>query len=340
MGVKGLQLVTMADVAKGMDKEIGDVAEVLAKSDPILGDIPFMEMNEKTKHVESLRSALPDVYYRKANQPIPASKTAIEERSWEAAHFESKSVLDEAVATRGGMDRVGFNRWNEAEGHIQAMAQEHAKLLLYGSPLDDNKKVGGIFDVLSTLNTAEPTSKQIIDAGGSGTDNASILFVHWGAQSVFGVYPAGTKAGLQRIDRSAGNNKVQIHGTLPGGGTGWFWGYEENFMIDHGLVVKDYRQISAVRNIDISDLKDNLFKDLIEAMVMARYKIHNRANGKGVIYCNKTIHAYLHIQAMRKVSAGGGLTFKNVAGEEVLTFLGYPVKECDSMLNSEDAITV
>jgi hypothetical protein len=118
MAAKGASLVTLADVAKGKDKQIGKVAEVLVQHNPILNDIPYMEMNEGTIHKEDIRSALPEVYYRKANQPIPASKTTTEERTFTGTQFESKSQIDRDVAQRGGMDRIAYNRWNQAQGHM------------------------------------------------------------------------------------------------------------------------------------------------------------------------------------------------------------------------------
>ena len=165
MAALGTKLVTLADVAKSKDKKIGMVAEVLVEENPMLNDIPYMEMNEGTIHKEDIRSALPAVFYRKANQAIPASKTTVEERTFNAAHFESKSQIDHKVASRGGTDMIAYNRWNQAQGHIQAQAIEHAFLTIYGSPSTNNRKVAGFFDIYSTLNTSEETSKQILDGG-------------------------------------------------------------------------------------------------------------------------------------------------------------------------------
>jgi hypothetical protein len=339
MAAKGQYLVTLADVAKSKNKQIGKVAEVLSQENPMLMDIPYMVMNEGTVHKEDIRSSLPAVYYRKANQPIPASKTVTEERSFTAAHFESKSQMDEAVAKRGGADRVAYNRWNQAQGHIQAHAQEHASLTIYGSPATSNRKVAGFFDILSTLSASEPSSAQIVDAGGVGSDNTSILLVFWGERSVFGVYPDGTQAGLKRTDRSAGGSLVQIYGTDVNGNPGTFWGYEEQFEIDHGLVVKDYRQCARVANIDVSDLVAGSGADLIDYMISAYYKIHNPSNGKGVWYVNRTIEAHMHKQALTKVGAGAGLSFENFEGKRILTFLGFPVRRSDALLNSESQVT-
>lgn len=336
----GANLLTMADVAKSKDKQIGKVAEVLIQMNPMLNDIPYMQMNEGTIHKEEIRSNLPTVYYRKANQPVPATKTTTEERTFQAAHFESRSQMDEAVAKRGGIDRIAYNRWNQAQGHIQAHAIEHAKLLIYGSPTTSTRKVPGFFDILSTTVTSEPTSAQVIDAGGVASDNTSILLVHWGERSVFGIYPAGTQAGLKRTDRSLNGQLVPIAGTDELGNAGNFWGFEENFEIDHGLVVKDYRQIARVANIDTALLKTGVgAADLLDLMISAAYKIFNPQNGYGVWYVNRTIEAFLHKQALNKVTAGAGLRFENFDGEEVLMFLGRPVRRADALLNTESQVT-
>ena len=336
MAVKGTELVTLADVAKSDNKQIGKVAEVLVQHNAMLKDIPYMLMNEGTTHVEDIRSNLPAVYYRKANQPIPASKTTTEERTFTGTQFESKSQMDEAVAQRGGMDRVGYNRWNQAQGHLQAHAIEHASLILYGSPVSSNQKTAGLADIYSTLNTSEETSKQIIDAGGTGSDNTSIYKVHWGERSIFGIYPKGTVAGLKRKDHSAGGKLVKIPGVDQNGNVGDFWGYEEQFITNHGLVVKDYRQAARIANIDVSNLQTGTgAADLIAAMIRADYLIDNLENGQGVWYVNRTVHAALHLQALNKVSVGAGLTFGNYQGERVLMMLGSPVRIMDAIMTSE-----
>lgn len=336
MAALGSRLVTLADVAKSKNKQIGMVAEVLTLSNPMLNDVPFMEMNEGTIHKEEIRSGLPALYYRKANEAIPASKSTTEERTFGAAHFESKSQIDSAVAKRGGVDRINYNRWNQAQGHIQAHANELASLLIYGSTTDATEKTQGFFDVYSQTSGSE-ASKQVLDAGGStGSALSSILLSYWGENSIFGVYPKGTSWGLTRTDRSAGNKEVQIQATDRNGNPGSFWGYEENFMTDSGLVIKDYRQGARIANIDIDALKSKVgAADLTELMIMAYHKIANRNNGKGTWYMNSTLMAHGHIQARKEVGAGGGFTYANYQGGPVLTFMGLPVRLSDAILDSE-----
>ena len=340
MPALGSTLLTLADVSKSKNKEIGKVAEVLLNQNHMLKDIPYMEMNGGTIHTEDIRSALPEVCYRKANQPVPPSKSTIEERTFTAAHFESKSQVDQAVAERGGMDRVAYNRWNQAQGHLQAHANELADLVIYGSPVSSNRKTAGLFDILSTLDPAEETSKQIIDAGGTGVDNTSMILVHWGEQSVFGIYPKGTQSGLRRVDHSMGGKLIKIPGLDEFGNVGDFWGYEEQFLTDHGIVVKDFRQVARIANIDVSDLVAGTGADLIDLMISADHLIENSSNGQGIWYVNRTIEAALHKSAISKVTAGAGLTFDNYQGERVLHFLDKPVRRMDALVTSESQVTV
>lgn len=324
---------------KNKHAEIGNVAEVLMRKNPMNQDCKFVEMNMGDHHVESLRSDLPEVYYRKANQAIPASKSSIEERTFNSARFESKVQMDQLVAERGGKERLAFNRWNQAQGHLQAQANEHASLMLYGSPLDGPHKVPGFFDVLSTLNTAEATSAQIIDAGGVTSDLNSILCVVWGPNSVFGAYPKGTMGGLQRTDRSK-SGPVKFLGTDVNGNPGEIWGYEEEFVTNHALIVKDYRYISRIANIDHATLKSGVgAADLIDAMIDMLNVIEDLEAGQPVIYMNRTVKAFLDKQALSKVGAGGGLTYDNFGGKRLLHFNEVPIRRCDAMLSTEDRIT-
>jgi hypothetical protein len=303
MSVKSLGFVTFLDVAKDGSK----VAEVLTLKNSMLKDIPYTEMNEKTIHKESIRSYLPKPVYRKANQGLAPQKTGIQEATFTAAHFESRSQIDKAVAERGGKEKVKMNRWNQAQGHLQGMANEHSTLMIYGSPAGEGNKTQGLADVYYTVNTAtSETAKQVVDAGGTGSDNTSIFFVNWGSDKIFGIYPAGTQAGMKRTDYSQGGNLVQIQMLDAAGNASNYYGYDEIFELDHGLVVKDFREASRVCNIDVSDLI--------------------AGNINAAVLVDRMIEA---------VQSGGGLTFMNYGGEEVMSFNGLPIRIQDSILTTE-----
>lgn len=337
MAVKGQFLLTMGDVAKIKGAKEAKVAEVLLKHNPILRDLIMMEMNEGTYHKEFIRSSLPEIYYRKANQAIPSGKSQIEERTFNGAHFESKSQIDKAVAERGGRDRLNFNRWNQGQGHLQAMTNEQASLLIYGSPEGDNRKTPGFMDVYSTVSTAtSPTAKNVLDCGGTGSDNTSILLISHGPNSTFGIFPKETTGGIKRTDKTPTFGQyVQILGTDENGNPGTYDGYEEQFEIDHGLVVKDYRQSVRAANIDVSDLVAGSGIDLIEVMIDMLYKQDSWEAGTSIFNVNRTLAANLDKQSNTKVGAAGGLKYEDYQGMPILTFRKRPIRVVDAILDTE-----
>lgn len=348
MTVKGAELVTLADAQKTLRKQERDIAEVLLKQRALISDIPYREMNEKVRHVEELRSDLPQIYYIKANLGIPASKTSVESREYNTAAFGSKSIIDVHVARRGGKDRIPVRRWNEAQAHIQSMTQEQSNLAFYGSPKDDDRKVPGFADVYSTLATTEPTSKQVVSCK-QGTPTlpkyTSAFLVYWG-EPIFGIYPAGENMGLVRED----DGIIDHIGKDENNNVTTFKAYRENFEMHHGIVVKDYRAAGRVCNIDTNHIGKALGSggatdaaDLLRAMTLLHYRIptaiRNANKGKGKWYVNSTIAAALHLQAQSKVSGGAGLRYENYQGEPVLMFLGNEIREDDTILNTEDEVT-
>ncbi|WP_345795543.1 major capsid protein [Acinetobacter nosocomialis] len=87
---------------------------------------------------------------------------------------------------------------------------------------------------------APANAANIIDAGGTGTDNTSIYIVQWGSDRTHLIYPQGTKAGLHIED------KGQV--TLEDENRGRYEGLRSYFQWDVGLTVRDIGvQLFALR---------------------------------------------------------------------------------------------
>ena len=74
---------------------------------------------------------------------------------------------------------------------------------------------------------------------------------------------------------------------------------------------------------------------LIEQMIKAYYLLENPMQGEGrtVIYANRTLQTFLHLQAMN--SKNVNLTIGEYAGKKIPEFLGIPIKRVDALLNTE-----
>lgn len=125
-------------------------------------------------------------------------------------------------------------------------------------------------------------AQNIIDAGGTGTDNTSIWLIVWGENTVHGIFPKGQKAGLQMEDKG--------QQTLKDANDGQYEGYRTHYKWDNGLCLRDWRYVVRIANIDISDLSDPAAAaNIAKLMVKALHRIPNRGMGRPVFYMNRTV---------------------------------------------------
>ncbi|MBT5778025.1 MAG: hypothetical protein HOA58_10240 [Rhodospirillaceae bacterium] len=109
-----------------------------------------------------------------------------------------------------------------------------------------------------------------LEASGIGRDSTSMWFVVWGERTFHMIYPQGTSAGLQRDNK--GKQTKESSGLV-------FDVYRDKFTWDVGMSVRDWRYISRIANIDVSDLNataTSASADLHDLMVTAYYKLHQR----------------------------------------------------------------
>ena len=348
--ILGNDFLTMSDVAKSRYADMGAVVLTMAESNSMFGDCMYTPKNKGAVHVTHYQGTLPMVWYRKANEAIPSGKAVLSQRTWTTSRFEHKSQIDEMVAENGGMEKLAFNRWYQGKSHMEAASQELADLFLRGTPSTVDPKAPGFYDHVTVTSTDE-LSKQTINFGGTGSDTARILFVNWGPAAIHGIYDKtadmGGMGGITVKDKTPGPaNKIKFNAKTEDGEVGEIFGYEEQFIANHGLVIVDQRQMSALVNIPTdtiltapaSGISGNRVLNILDGMIQMNHKVHNPNNGMGAYYLNRTLFMTLHRAALEKVTIGGGLNFTNFGGKRLLTFLGHPLRLQDAMLDTEQAV--
>ena len=328
MATVGNTYLTLKDMYSQMEgdgKVTATIIDLFVQSNVLLEDAVTLECNDGTSHKTTVRNGLPDPGFRKFYQGVKCQKGDYTQVTDETAMLDDYSLVDKKLADLNG-DTKQF-RLNEAEAHIQGMNNVVQTNIFYG-----NKGTNAsAFDGLATRYNKISSTKgnigyQIIDAGGTGSDNTSIWFVTWGDKFTHLLYPKGSKAGLQHVD------KGQVTAEDANGNN--FEAYRDYFSWDIGLTVRNYRANLRIANIDVSNLSGASAADLITLMVKGYHRIKNQAKGgKTVIYVNDTIETYLHLQAMNKTNVN--LTIDEFAGKPVVKFLGIPVKCCDQILDTE-----
>ena len=331
--------LTLADWAKRSDPDgrVPIVAELLSQTNEILDDCVFKEGNLPTGERVIIRTGLPSVYFRALNQGIPGSKSTTAQVDEACAILEARSEVDKDLAMLNG--NTAQFRLSEDTAFLEAMNQTQAETMFYGNPGTDPKKFLGLAPRYGDLSADNAVN--ILSAGGSGSDNASVYLVVWGDNTVYCPFPKGSKAGLTHED--LGEQTVyNSDGTrLQAFATRYQW--------KNGLVVKDWRYVVRICNIDISDLLGSTGTQasttstaLIKLMARALYRIPNMAMGRAAFYMNRTVHSGLSIAALDKsqsvLAIQEGLSQFGTA-QSYLSFLGVPLRRVDALINTEAAVS-
>lgn len=343
MATLGSQYLTLADWGKRVDKngKVEAIAEILSQQNEILSDMLFTEGNLPTGHRVTIRTGLPSTYWKMIGQGSPISKSQTAQVDEHSGILEAWSEVDKDLAELGG--NVGALRLSESEAFLEAMNQEMAATLLYGSSTNPEEFVG-FTNRYSSL--SGDNAQNIISAGGSGSDNTSIWLVSWDKNGCYGVFPKGSKAGLshedmgmQTLDSTNGAGQ-QVRQRV----------YQDHWCWKAGLVVKDWRYAVRIPNVDISDLSGitgtqatTAATNIVALMSSAIARLPKQAaGGKRAFYVNRTVADKLRLM---------GLQFSNSAvtvqpaidqfGQNIfqLSIFGVPIKIVDQLTNAEQLVT-
>lgn len=326
MATIGTDTLTLTDWAKRLDPDgqVADIVELLSQTNEILQDMQWKEGNLPTGHRTTVRVGLPSVAWRLLNYGVPPSKSVTMQVDDSCGMLESFSEVDKDLAMLNG-NTAAF-RLSEARSFLEAMNLEQATTLFYGNTSVTPSKFLGLAPRYSLLSAGN--GGNIIDAGGTdAADNTSIWLVCWGDQTVHGIFPKGSQAGLQRED--LGLETVQ----LADGSR--MRAYREHFQWKCGLSLRDWRYVVRIANIDVSLLlaetapNDNLIKKMIYAMG----KLPTQGMGRAVFYVNRTVYTMLKIQALAK--SNSALAIVPAAQQFEVQFFGIPIRLCDAILTTE-----
>tara|TARA_R110001599_G_scaffold171353_1_gene362432 strand:+ start:445148 stop:446254 length:1107 start_codon:yes stop_codon:yes gene_type:complete len=316
---------TLIDLASRMDKEgnIDVIIEMLAETNEIIQDMPWVEANDGTTHKTTVRSGLPNSEWRLLNYGVQPSKSTTVPIKDSTGMLEAYAEVDKSLADLNG-NAPAF-RLSEDRAFIESMNQNFATTLIYGNVGTNPERFHGLAPRFSQLSAEN--GENILDAGGTGSDNTSIYLVVWGENTIHGIYPKGTQAGLHHRDLG--------EKTLIDAAGGKYQGYRSHYKWDPGLTLRDWRYVVRIANIDVTALKKDAASgaDLIDLMVQAQELIPNAGMGKPVFYCNRKIRSFLRRQITNKDNVN--LTLDTVAGKKVVQFDDVPVRKVDAILNTE-----
>src|SRR6478752_965958 len=314
------------------------VIELLGQTNEMLTDMLWMQCNDGAGHKTTVRTGLPTATWRLLNYGVAKSKSTTAQVRDSTGMLETYSEIDKALADLNG--NTAEFRMGEDMAFIESMNQGMQGTVVYGNTTSTPERFTGLAPRFSALSA--PNGGNIVNAGGSSNTNTSIWLIGWGQNTCHGLFPKGSKAGLQVRDLGeqplydANNNTYQ--------------GYRTHFKWDCGLTVRDWRFVVRIANINVTAgavTTSNLVNTLIAAVNKLPF-VSAAGNSpppggtkpgqvNTAFYCNRTVRAALDIQAMAKTNAF--LTVETRDSKPYTAFRGIPIRICDQITNAEGNVS-
>ena len=340
---------TIVDVASRTDPEgnVPEISEMLSQCNDYNDDAPYMEANEKTGHEFVFRTSIPAGAWRQYNMGVGYSKSTTAKARVGLGMLVDWSQVDRSLLKHSGQGEK-FRR-SEDFAFLEGMSQTIAQTLMYGNTTQNPAEFMGLSPFYNTVSSANAqNAANVMDWGGTGSNNTSLWYIGWSPESFFLVYPRGSTAGLHMEDRG---DTVPAYDNLGNP----YLAFTSYFEQEVGLVPKDWRYGARGANIDVTNAglagpnAPDIFANMAE-MVLFFPKTTKAVSGvtktdapdenfgtRRVWYCNRTMLHWMYVQAMRDRNVL--LRIEDYAGIVTDNFRGDPIKLVDQLINSETRVT-
>lgn len=332
--------LTLLEWAKRLDPNgtVPDIANLLSQTNEILTDMVVVEGNLPTGHRVTISTGLPEIYYRALNQGIPTSKATTAQVDEGIAIAEARSEVDIDLAMLNG-NTAAF-RLTEARMFLEAMNQKIAEGVFYGNPASEPKEFLGLSQRYSDT-TAGNGQNLILSDGNVASEQTSVWLINWGDNTTFATFPKGSQAGLLQedlgrqtsYDTGTSGERMEV--------------FAERFQWKIGLVVKDWRSVVRIANLETQDfaalanaLAPSAVTNIIHLMARALVRVPKgvKAMSRAAFYMNSSVFSVLMRTALEKSNAA--LSVQSALDQfgrpnQMLSFLGVPIRQCDAILNTE-----
>lgn len=239
--------LTLLDWARRVDPngKIATVAEVLNKYNEILDDMVWKEGNLPTGHKTTLRGSVPAGTWRLLNQGIVPQKSTTKQITETCGMLENYSEVDKDLAMLNG-NSDDF-RFSEDLAIIEGLNQSLAKAIIYGDTSINPEQFVGLAPRYYGLSTAVTSANVIDGKGTTAANNSSVWLIGWSDDTVHGIFPNGSKAGLQVQDLG--------EQTIYDAALGRYQALRTHFQFKAGICVRDWRYVVRIANLDITNLE-------------------------------------------------------------------------------------
>ena len=301
------------------DGNLATIAEVLNKTNLILQDAMWKEANDFWSNKTVRRSSLPTGTFRTLYAGVPLESSDTVTMVDTIGQLYARSEIDkDAVKSAKNPDQF---RTDEDKAFVEGLGQTIASKIFYGNQLTAPSEFTGLAPRMDAI----AASDNVINEGGTGSDVTSIFVVTWGMNTVHMLYPRNSMAGLEmndlgEVDALDSNNYK-------------YRAYATEFKWNIGMAVKHPKAIGRISNIESSGAS-NIF-DEDNLITLCNRMVVNESTR---IYCNDTVMTQAEIRLKDKSNVNWSVR-DGLGGVPFMQFRGIPVRKCDAILNTEDALS-
>lgn len=341
--------LTMYDIVQGYgDANVNKrVIPILAKRNAFIRDAVWKASTHMDKNVETVQAFKPVSSIGAYGKGTKSSKGATKQITDQIGFIENRSIVDARMGDLG-LAEFQMARRNSDDMIVDALADDAERYMFYGQykPTDGTR---GLFDGIATRygTLSGEYGKQVIDAGGTGSDNMSFYGITWSDQDTFCLYPKGADMGLKITDKGERTTRDEDGNEIDTLQTYFQWYL--------GLATPNYKNNFRVANIDLSDLSTGSAANLIQKILDGIRLLQDPPNGfapldgrgydakiqrvggaKTAIYCCPTLYYFLEDQANAKTV--NGLTMGQAFGTQYPLVRGVPVRLTNGLVTSETRV--
>ncbi len=309
-----------------------DIVNALGQENTLLSDIMFIPTNKDTSHRVRSQTSIPKIYWHTVGRGVKPSKshsTTFEETT---AMLEGRLETDPEEKQLLAPGAYEEDLTNQTMAFGESFRQKMATAFFYGNIAASPEGIHGLAPRYDDL--TGPATQQIIDAGGTGNDNASIWMVNWHPLSCVGLYPRNVTPGFQMKYRPDVQDKDDD-------------GYEifkdlYQFKWPLGMAVPDKRGVARLCNIDRSLLSSDAstganLPELLFRLITRGSKVEALGKRQVMYLDSNTLEAFQ--QQLSSATKESSLTIEMVGGVRVYTYQGIPLRINDA-LNTNEARVV
>ena len=315
---------------------------VLDRMTPLVKMLPLKPSNNVLSNIATRTDSLPVASTRRFNEGIKATAAKNTPLNDPIALFEDYSEVDKDLWEI--QNNPNAWRMDQDMNHIEALFQLMESNLFYGSLAQNPGGFNGLatrFNNLESYPNGDTSWQPNVWNGGAISGNVcSAWMIEFGEDSVYGIYPPNTPAGLSV--RDLGEITKELSSGTGAVGLNYMYQVLRTMLRWYlGMQVADERCVQRICNINPVALSTANFDENI--FIEAKNWLPRNGEGSGtVIFVNRALKTQIDIRAVsQKINA---YTYFNsnetdVFGRSVTKFQNIPIYVAEKLLSTETVLT-